>query len=65
MKREAEERIERRAYLLGPNEISGLIDLTLGHLRHHLTDVSPRVPIGSGARGPKPRSSFGAFCRVR
>ena len=28
--------------LFGPHEISVLIELTLGHLRYHLTDVPPQ-----------------------
>ena len=29
-------------YHFGPHEISVLIELTLGHLRYHLTDVPPQ-----------------------
>ena len=32
----------KQASPFGPHEISVLIELTLGHLRYHLTDVPPQ-----------------------
>ena len=31
----------------GPHDISVLIELTLGHLRYHLTDVPPHLTVFS------------------